>query len=334
MGYDLSTYAAITAPQPPRPPVAGPLLVTVVAAKFNDRPQEPFNYSYIYAVVFGPFPSVRDFWEYESGGAIKLRPCYVHWGWLTLPRSRDTYCTSAGIDFAAIAQDVINLLYGVQLPNRSYLIVALNDRPSCLSEAAGQGTIGFWLFNTPYGSRWLAVSLIYYYNQTLDVDVYAHEFGHNLGLGHSGTANDEYDNLWDVMGDWRAWAWGNWWWGLDWYYAGLSLYHKYYLGWANLSRSPPVGEFAVSSNSGVYIDLGGGSLLVPSYHRGVRYEPYWKGFFDYAGQYGLVNGANLPTCAVVLYDVLSNAVGRWVYLVSAYNSTALDGFLTRASAHG
>jgi hypothetical protein len=41
----------------PRQPVSGPLLVTLVAAKFADVSAEPYNMSYVHDVVFGPFPS-------------------------------------------------------------------------------------------------------------------------------------------------------------------------------------------------------------------------------------------------------------------------------------
>jgi hypothetical protein len=41
----------------PRRLVSGPLLVTLVAAKFADVSAEPYNMSYVHDVVFGPFPS-------------------------------------------------------------------------------------------------------------------------------------------------------------------------------------------------------------------------------------------------------------------------------------
>jgi len=42
----------------PSQPVSGPLLVTLVAAKFADVSAEPYNMSYVHDVVFGPFPSI------------------------------------------------------------------------------------------------------------------------------------------------------------------------------------------------------------------------------------------------------------------------------------
>jgi hypothetical protein len=33
-------------------------------------------------VVFGPFLSMRHFWEYMLGGVAITRPFYIHWKWL------------------------------------------------------------------------------------------------------------------------------------------------------------------------------------------------------------------------------------------------------------
>ena len=67
----------------PRQRVFGPLLVTLVAAKFADVSTEPYNMSYVHDVVFGPFPSMRHFWEYMLGGVVITLPFYIHWKWLT-----------------------------------------------------------------------------------------------------------------------------------------------------------------------------------------------------------------------------------------------------------
>lgn len=123
-------------------PVRGPLLVSVVGAKFRDVAAEPYNYSYIHDVVFGPFPSLRDFWEYVSGGAVVVRPYYVG-AWLTLPKTAADYCSGGSYQFYNVASDVINLLYqrGVQLPDYSYLVIVLNAQPPCKQGAAGEGSM-------------------------------------------------------------------------------------------------------------------------------------------------------------------------------------------------
>jgi len=105
----------------PSRPVSGPLLVTLVAARLADVSAEPYNMSYVHDVVFGPFPSMRHFWEYMLGGAVIIRPYYIHWGWATLPRTKADYCNANFFD--DITRDVINILYseGIMLPSYSYL---------------------------------------------------------------------------------------------------------------------------------------------------------------------------------------------------------------------
>jgi len=127
------------------------LQVAVVAAKFSDVADEPYNYSYVHDVVFGPFPSVRDFWERSSNGAIRLRPFYVHPRWLNLGLSTADYC-SVSDGPSLVASRVVERLYydyGVELPDGGYLIIVLNAGPSCVG-AAGIGTIRHWPFTTPY----------------------------------------------------------------------------------------------------------------------------------------------------------------------------------------
>ncbi|MEM4438517.1 MAG: hypothetical protein QW680_07775 [Pyrobaculum sp.] len=292
---------------PPQSPVRGNLLVTVVAAKFKDVPDEPYNYSYIHDVVFGPHPSLRDFWEYVSRGAVRIRPYYIHWGWLTLPRTTAEYCSAQSISdtLRLITSDVINALYqrGVQLPDSSYLIIVLNKILPC-DQAGGRGTIRMWQFTTPYGLRNLAVSWIYYYYFSANVpivEVFAHEFGHNLGLHHSGTSVQEYDNLWDIMGQGKVLSLEGWL-GSTFYYVptGLVVPHGYYLGWYDAT---PLGAWAyVSSFGGVYWQ-GPDGFYTAEYKCSGRYEGY------------------LDFCGVVFHRVVASTSGRWVYFVPVMNVT-------------
>ena len=299
----------------PSRPVSGPLLVTLVAAKFADVSAEPYNMSYVHDVVFGPFPSMRHFWESASGGAVVIRPYYIHWGWVSLPRTKADYCNTSNA-FYYIATDVINILYskGVRLPSYSYLVVVLNDVPPCDSGSAGRGTIRFWSFNTPYGTIWLAVSQIYYYSnftqKNPDVQVFAHEFGHNLGLHHSGApflSGPEYDNYWDVMGGVRVLRYLNSWLGVTYYGlpSGLSLPHLYFLGWGSFVGSG-VGAWLLGPRSGVYIPASDGVYTV-EYKCAGAYEQY------------------LDWCGVVVHKVLNTTdiFGRWVYFQYIFNVTSL-----------
>ncbi|AAL62818.1 hypothetical protein PAE0478 [Pyrobaculum aerophilum str. IM2] len=295
---------------PPQSPVRGNLLVTVVAAKFKDVPDEPYNYSYIHDVVFGPHPSLRDFWEYVSRGAIKIKPYYVHWGWITLPRTTSDYCLVPDINTVVelIAEDVINSLYqrGVQLPDYSYLIIVLNKDLPCDPGTAGRGTIRMWQFSTPYGIRNLAVSWIYHYADWLrsepDVQLYMHEFGHNLGLRHSGTSVEEYDNVWDVMGGIRLWHYLDSWLGQTEYgvVAGLAVPHGYYLGWYDIMQLNA--SAYVSSFSGVYWH-GPDGVYTAEYKCAGKYESY------------------LDFCGVVFHKLRSSTFERWVYFTPVMNVT-------------
>jgi len=299
----------------PRQPVSGPLLVTLVAAKLADVSAEPYNMSYVHDVAFGPFPSMRHFWESASGGAVVIRPYYIHWSWVTLPRTKADYCNTSNA-FYYIAVDVINILYsrGVRLPSYSYLVVVLNDVPPCYSGAAGLGTIRFGIFNTPYGTIWLAVSQIYHYDNSLknnpDVQVFAHEFGHNLGLHHSGApflSGPEYDNYWDVMGGVRVLRNLNSWLGVTYYDlpSGLALPHLYFLGWGSFVGSG-VGAWLLGPRSGVYIPASDGVYTV-EYKCAGAYEQY------------------LDWCGVVVHKVLNTTdiFGRWVYFQYIFNVTSL-----------
>jgi len=301
----------------PRRPVSGPLLVTLVAAKFADVSAEPYNMSYVHDVVFGPFPSMRHFWESASGGAVIIRPYYIHWGWVTLPRTKADYCNTGNVKnaFNNITKDVIDILYskGVKLPSYSYLVIVLNDVLPC-GPAAGRGTISFRIFNTPYGTIRLAVSQIYHYDDSLknepDVLVFAHEFGHNLGLHHSGApflSGSEYDNYWDVMGGIWLWRNLNSWLGVTYYGLpnGLSLPHLYFLGWGSFVGSG-VGAWLLGPRSGVYIHASDGVYTV-EYKCSGAYEQH------------------LDWCGVVVHKVLNtpDIFGRWVYFQYIFNVTSL-----------
>jgi len=221
---------------------------------------------------------------------------------------------------------VINILYsrGVRLPSYSYLIIVLNDVLPCNS-AAGRGTIRFWSFNTPYGTIWLAVSQIYHYADDLrenpDVHAFAHEFGHNLGLHHSGApsagGNDPptYDNYWDVMGGFGPWRRLNSWLGVTYYGLpnGLALPHLYFLGWGSFVGSG-VGAWLLGARSGVYIPASDGVYTV-EYKCAGAYEQY------------------LVWCGVVVHKVLNipDASGRWVYFQHIFNVTSPPSFTSNVN---
>jgi hypothetical protein len=306
--------ARVLAPPEPtqaiqRQPVSGPLLVTLVAARLADVSAEPYNMSYVHDVVFGPFPSMRHFWEYILGGAVIIRPYYIHWRWLTLPRTGAQYCDTRSA-FGNITIDVLNMLYntaGVRLPDNSYLIIVLNAQPPCYSGFAGMGTTGPSQWNTVYGTVRVAVTQYYHYADSLtrepDVNVFIHEFGHNLGLSHPGTLVEEYDNVWDAVGASGVFVRLNSWLGTTRYYIprGLSLPHLYYLGVGQFVGSG-AGNWLVGPRSGVYLSASDGVYTV-EYKCGGVYEQFldWCGVIVHR-----VSGRR------VFFHTVLNVTGRFV----------------------
>jgi hypothetical protein len=303
----------------PSQPVSGPLLVTLVAAKFADVSAEPYTRFYLHDVVFGPFPSMRHFWESVSGGAVVIWPYYIHWGWVSLPKTKAGYC-NAGDVLYQITTDVINILYnkGIMLSSYTYLVIVLNDVLPCAPDAGllGLSTIRFRSFNTPYGTIQLAVSQIFYYewyeNPRInpDVQVFAHAFGHNLGLMSSGALGTQYDNYWDVMGVLRLWRnLGSWYfearYGLP---SGLALPHLYFLGWGSFVGSG-VGSWLLGPRSGVYIPASDFVYTV-EYKCAGAYEQY------------------LDWCGVVVHKVFNatDIGGRWVFFQHVFNVTYPEGY--------
>ena len=205
---------------------------------------------------------------------------------------------------------MLNALYntaGVRLPDRSYLVIVLNAQPSCYSSVAGLGDVGFVEYTVAYGTVRVAVTQYYHYADWLaqvpDVVVFVHEFGHNLGLHHPGTLANEYDNVWDAVGGFRAFVRLSSWLGTTTYFIsrGLSLPHLYYLGVGQFVGTG-AGSWLVGPRSGVYVSASDGVYTVEYKCSGV-----YEQFIDW--------------CGVVVHRVSSSASGRWVFFHTVLNVT-------------
>jgi len=160
---------AVTAPEPLATginpsPIKGNLLVTAVGMKFANNNTEPLPLSYIEGAVFGPYPSIKDFWETSSKRQITISKYYTY-AWGTLPKGDADYCSN-GYQFYQVALDTINYLYrqkGIKLVNYSFLVIVLNKQPTCQPGVGGRGSIRYGIFPTDYGMLYVAVSQIYYY---------------------------------------------------------------------------------------------------------------------------------------------------------------------------
>jgi len=136
------------------------------------------------------------YYNATTGGDLRVVTDRVlPWTKLSVPAST---CDNEALLAISAAQNVARLSGGFQ-----HLVLYFPRRNDCAW--AGLGSVGTW---GGYGAIWL--------NGYSDLRVTAHEFGHNLGLGHSGglTCTDgtpkvplsstcttsEYDDPWEVMG--------------------------------------------------------------------------------------------------------------------------------------
>ena len=164
--------------------------VTVVmlqpSGSSSQRAADPTTVADVVAAVNGP---VSDFWARQSGGAVRF----------TVTASRDWTTTDASCSTPFSLWDAAAQVAGwTPGPGRHLLVYVPAGAPGC---SYGLGTVGGSL-----DGGGLA------YVQGTGTSVIAHEFGHNLGLGHSsavqcdGTVDSGeclvagYGDYYDVMG--------------------------------------------------------------------------------------------------------------------------------------
>ncbi len=164
--------------------------VTVVMLEPQGSVRDATTLAQVVDVVNGP---VAGFWSEQTEGAVRLGVVAGH-DWTTPS-------TVGCSDPFALWQEAATRSGWTWEPGRHLLVYVPVDSPGC---AYGLGTIG-----TGIGSGGLS------YVQATELSVVAHEFGHNLGLGHASEllcdsrmeepgalacARAEYRDLYDVMG--------------------------------------------------------------------------------------------------------------------------------------
>ncbi|MDI3326623.1 Ig-like domain-containing protein [Pontibacterium granulatum] len=184
----------------------------VLLVNFQDNTAQPFSTSQVNNAVFG---EVNSYFNENSYGQTTLAGTTK--GWYTLPLSSST-CNNRDIATAA-KQAATNAGVNVSAYNRFLYILPQTSACSWSGTALVGGS-----------EAWI--------NGTIDMDVIAHEMGHNFGLHHSHSLSCngetigascqhlEYGDGVDVMG----WASSS----------HFAPFPKEYLGWLNQSNTPGI----------------------------------------------------------------------------------------------
>ena len=116
-------------------------------------------------------------------------------GWLTLPHPKSFYApcgfTSQCFNLSALSDDATTLgrAQGIDFTVYDNInFVVSNDLDCC----ARGGDYFNAVDNKSYGATWVGA-------RSQNLQTYAHEMGHSIGLLHSGWAYYAYDSPWDVM---------------------------------------------------------------------------------------------------------------------------------------
>ena len=138
----------------------GAIRLAVVLANFSDQTSEPFDAAAVSATVFSSPDSVAALFAEQSGGQVTLSGTIF--GWITLPSS------AATCDYVSWAEGAEAALGPETLAGYTNLVVLTPKTEACTW--AGLAYLGG-------STAWI--------NGEPTLTAFAHELGHNLGLGHA-----------------------------------------------------------------------------------------------------------------------------------------------------
>lgn len=131
-------------------------------------------------------------WQADVLGAEGIN---VSRRWLTLPKKKTDYAncgwSSSCANITAIRTDALALVaaMGISITPYNNINFVLNDDLDCCAWGGSFSTGG-----KSYGATWEPP-----WGQ--ETGTYAHEYGHSIGLPHSGWVYYAYDSPWDIMSD-------------------------------------------------------------------------------------------------------------------------------------
>lgn len=207
--------------------------VLVIKATFQDKPlmsksdSDDFDGN-LRSTIFG---ATSDYFKTESYGKYRLKEVAIT-DWVILPFSADDDCTANWGKWDSYAKAHVNY----NKPDYDSAIVQIHGQNTkCHATTRGDGTA---ITVAGYGGGDSST-----YFGTYSWNVYAHEYGHNLGLNHSTSGYKcdesdkctwkEYGNPYDIMGSGT----------------GFSVVNKVKLGWIDSSH---VADLSVPGKYEIY----------------------------------------------------------------------------------
>lgn len=268
--------------------------------KFPDIADEPRDLVYFQNMYSASFGGLDDYWRKNSYDRVDLRGSMAY-GWVELPRSRDSYLLGSGttLDAAAIfddctaaADDAIDFSNGTG-EGFAGIHLMLNAEAGCCAWAGGfhaslDGVEKLWRVTWVPPFAYQSIAIV------------AHEMGHGFGLPHSNNFDDDgspYDSPWDVMSSANGYGLS------DLTYGTLpkhnTAHHKHLLGWLG-----PDDVFVVRAGSTVSVQLDGIAIQSTEQARMIKVPiPGTSRWFTVEARDLSGYDQQLPDAAVIISEV-------------------------------